>query len=132
MTSKQVNDENEALSNTMYKLLKKYLAIRSILKTLNVSCLPDLNLGGTGIIQFFCSTKLKPSLLTALATLISILYNKLSSNKKNLGRAKIRTRGGRVRSTKATSCYALPPSIIELHGFVDYRSFLVFSTFNSV
>ena len=45
MTSKQVNDENEALSNTMYKLLKKYLAIRSILKTLNVSCLPDLNLG---------------------------------------------------------------------------------------
>jgi hypothetical protein len=36
MTSKQVNDENEALSNTMYKLLKKYQAIRSILKTLNV------------------------------------------------------------------------------------------------
>jgi hypothetical protein len=37
MTSKQVNDENETLSNTMYKLLKTYQAIRSILKTLNVS-----------------------------------------------------------------------------------------------
>ena len=52
MTSKQVNDENEALSNTMYKLLKKYLAIRSILKTLNVSCLPDLNLGGLVLYNF--------------------------------------------------------------------------------
>lgn len=35
MTSKQVHDENEAMSNNMYRLLKKYQAIRSILKTLN-------------------------------------------------------------------------------------------------
>ena len=37
MTSKQVQDDNEAMSNTMYKLLKKYQAIRSIIKTLHVS-----------------------------------------------------------------------------------------------
>ena len=46
MTSKQVNDDNEALSNTMYKLLKKYQAIRSILKTLNVSSI-SINLINT-------------------------------------------------------------------------------------
>ena len=37
MTSKQVSDDNEAMSNTMYKLLKKYQAVRQIVKTLHVS-----------------------------------------------------------------------------------------------
>ena len=37
MTSKQVADDNEVMSNTMYKLLKKYSAVRSIIKTLHVS-----------------------------------------------------------------------------------------------
>lgn len=35
MTSKQVSDDNEAMSNTMYKLLKKYQAVRQIVKTLH-------------------------------------------------------------------------------------------------
>ena len=39
MTSKQVSDDNEAMSNTMYKLLKKYQAVRQIVKTLHVSIL---------------------------------------------------------------------------------------------
>ena len=37
MTSKQVHDDNEVMSNTMYKLLKKYQAIKQIVKTLHVS-----------------------------------------------------------------------------------------------
>ena len=37
MTSKQVHEANEVLSNNTYKLLKKYQAIRSIVKTLAVS-----------------------------------------------------------------------------------------------
>ena len=35
MTSKQVHDDNEVMSNTMYKLLKKYQAIKQIVKTLH-------------------------------------------------------------------------------------------------
>ena len=37
MTSKQVHDDNEEMSNTMYKLLKKYQGIKQIVKTLHVS-----------------------------------------------------------------------------------------------
>ena len=37
MTSKQVSEDNEKMSDTMYKLLKKYQAIRSIVKILHVS-----------------------------------------------------------------------------------------------
>ena len=40
MTSKQVHEDNEVLSNTTFKLLKKYQGIRSIVKTLAVSFLP--------------------------------------------------------------------------------------------
>ena len=46
MTSKQVADDNEVMSNTMYKLLKKYSAVRSIIKTLHVSF--DLRFVNTG------------------------------------------------------------------------------------
>ena len=46
MTSKQVADDNEVMSNTMYKLLKKYSAVRSIIKTLHVSF--DLRSANTG------------------------------------------------------------------------------------
>ena len=46
MTSKQVADDNEVMSNTMYKLLKKYSAVRSIIKTLHVSFdLRSVNIG---------------------------------------------------------------------------------------
>jgi hypothetical protein len=37
MTSKQVQEDNETMSDDIYKLLKKYQAIRSIIKTLGVS-----------------------------------------------------------------------------------------------
>ena len=37
MTSKQLYEENEVLTNSTYKLLKKYQAIRTIIKTLAVS-----------------------------------------------------------------------------------------------
>lgn len=43
MTSKQVSDDNEAMSNTMYKLLKKYQAVRQIVKTLHVSIFNSRN-----------------------------------------------------------------------------------------
>eukprot|EP00093_Oithona_nana_P007605 07605.XXX_324658_327576_1 [CDS] Oithona nana genome sequencing. len=37
MTSKQVSEDNEKMSDTMYKLLKKYQAIRSIVKILHTN-----------------------------------------------------------------------------------------------
>ena len=37
MTSKELSEENETLTNTTYKLLKKYQSIRTIIKTLAVS-----------------------------------------------------------------------------------------------
>ena len=37
MTSKQLYEENEVLTNSTYKLLKKYQAVRTIIKTLAVS-----------------------------------------------------------------------------------------------
>ena len=37
MTSKQLYEENEVLCNSTYKLLKKYQAVRTIIKTLAVS-----------------------------------------------------------------------------------------------
>ena len=37
MTSKELSEDNETLTNTTYKLLKKYQSIRTIIKTLAVS-----------------------------------------------------------------------------------------------
>ncbi len=37
MTSKQLQEENVTQVNSLYRLLKKYVAMKQIIKTLNVS-----------------------------------------------------------------------------------------------
>ena len=42
MTSKQVQEENVVLVNSTYRLLKKFVAIRQIMRTLHVSRLTNI------------------------------------------------------------------------------------------
>ena len=44
MTSKQISDENAILFNNAHKLMKKYMAIKQIVRTLNVSFLSRIPL----------------------------------------------------------------------------------------